>query len=142
MNLKKLKKVAQLLLVVCIMALASCSKKDKTEYFMISPESMDIQPKAKVDEDIPVYLYGSIGPNYCYKLDGIRFPYMKSDSEEGVYFVGVEIWVAKENKDFCEGTELRLEDKEFSINFEFPGTYIFFDYNKNDVELGKIEVFE
>jgi hypothetical protein len=150
MNSKKLKTAAQLLIVVCIMALASCSKGDKIEYVWIKVtdmhfENVSASGKASVDDTVSVYLSGSIGPTQCYVFDGISFPY---EFKDGVYTVVIEAWGIKENKDYCEPRESRLDDIEHKLTFRdqyeqpMPGTYIFYDHSNLNKELGRIEIIE
>ena len=131
---KKLKTIAQLSIVVCLIAFASC-KKLELRFFQITVDSMSFPDTAFCTPDsVALHLYGYIGPNDCYQFFDIHFYWLENDD------VVIEVVGEKTKNKDCGGGNSLL-DHTFYLTFKYPGKYTFYDINKSDVELGRIVVF-
>ena len=129
MKSKKLKTVAQLLIVVCIIAFASC-KKEKEKPFDITIDDIEIifeSAIARADDTIKFRLLGYIGPNQCYKLieEGILF-YRDRGNEFDYIFEALGIYEENKNGMPCDPKESLLDYMIVIYPDQFkPGEYIF-----------------
>ena len=147
MKSKKLKTVAQLLIVVCLIAFASCKKFKTEKPFIITIDYIEITfdgavPRIDREDSISIRLHGVIGPDQCHKLYG--FPLLYEDQKypnTNRYIIEVYgIYEENENGNPCTLKESIL-DYEMVIFPETPGTYTFYDYNKPEEELGSVVVY-
>jgi len=133
MKSKNLKTAAQLL-IVCLIAFAAC-KKEKSDYFRITVNSISAPAIGRcVPDSIPIRLHGYIGPNKCHVF------------EEALFVLGAQNNIiidayGKKVGGTCGSEESFLDDVVY-IFISNPGIYTFYDYNKPDIELGKIEVIK
>ena len=126
MNLKKLKTAAQLFVVVCIIAFASCKKEQREKPFDIKIDRIEIWHEsavARADDTIKIRLYGYIGPNKCYKL--YYDPLFYQEGNTNNYRIeAFGIYEANENGTPCNPVESLLDHELifFPKAFE-PGWY-------------------
>jgi len=167
---KKIKTIAQLLTVVCLVAFAlstnSCKKLPKEEYFRIKIDSITYEgvtldgfiytPTAvRVDDSVVIRLHGYIGPNQCYVFDPekdivLYFPSFP-ESKKGIF----EIFGKKIDNDTCIRGEESILNHVIILVFKeedpedpdvgtttYPGVYTFYDYIDPDIKLLEITVRE
>ena len=134
MDFKKLKTVAQLLIVVGLIAFAAC-KKTEYPYFSITIDRITMPDKVHVMDSFKIHLYGYIGPTQCYVFDGVNFLTVETRAPNEIFLEAV----GKQNTKDCGGGESLLDD-EIVAWFKELGEFIFYDINKPDVELGRIVV--
>ena len=161
MKSKKIKTVAQLLIVVCLVAFAlstnSCNKKDKREIFRIKLDSITFEgvrdgygftykpATITVEDSIVIRLYGKIGPNQCYVLD--RDPPVYFDSIDASKIICEPegrkiddgICMYKEGESFLDHIVI-IVFKDPYTDEPLPGVYAFYDYTDPDTKLLEIEV--
>ena len=146
---KKIKTVVQLLIIVGIVAFASCKKTSKTEYFRIAVDSMSIQGIVHLDDSVSVFLYGYIGPTQCHVFANDKLFLPTKTISESEYKVTIEAFGTQVDG-FCGpdssffSHEIKLyfteEQQENGMSSFGRGVYSFYDYFKPDVLLGKIEI--
>ena len=143
MKSKKIKTVAQLLIVVCLVAFASC-KKTEQKYFRITVDRISVPDIARCEPDsIGIQLFGYIGPNKCHVFD-YAIVYRKSENKnniDGYYSLIIEAYGEKINDGICREEDSLLDEIIYIfIPEEDKGEYTLYDYHAPDIELGKIEV--
>jgi len=134
MYFKKLKTAAQLMIVVCVIAFASC-KKTEYLYFSIIIDKISIPDTVHISDSFNVHLYGYIGPTKCYVFEGANFLTIDTRAQNEIFIEAI----GKQNTKDCGGGDSILDD-EIVVWFKELGEFIFYDINKQDVELGRIVV--
>jgi len=129
MKTEKLKTAAQLLIIVCIIAFASC-KKDKEKPFDIMIDDIEIifeSAVARADDTIKFRLLGYIGPNQCYKLVEERTLFYPDPKGTEFDYIFEVFGIYEENKGMpCEVRESLLDCMIVIYPNQFePGEYIF-----------------
>ena len=156
MNSKKFKTVAHLLIVVCLVAFASCNKKDKRDFFRIKIDSITFEgvkidsevidvARVYVDDEVVIKLHGYIGPNKCYVHAEPPAIYVDFNANR----ISFDARGEKINTDTCIWGEESFLDYEVILIFKDPdtsqprpGVWTFYDFNNPDVQLLEIEVRE
>ena len=156
---KKIKQVAQLLIVVClgvIVFVASCNKTEKSNTFPIMIESIEIwydgaqvhlsYPEEGIYDTVFVRLQGYIGPNECHELYDYPILYTQSGTKNKHIIEAWGIQTKPKDGSGCIPNESRLNHvlKIFFTENEGAGEHIFYTENKSGdlVELDRVEVFE
>jgi len=134
MNSKKLKTAAQLFIVVCIIAFASCTKPPKIDWFEITINDMQILVDDEVvdfiriekTDSFSIRIFGIIGPNDCYKLHSVY-----ATLEELNVYVIQAIGIYEENKNGipCDPVEALL-NHELRAALRDENGKILFDSNE------------
>ena len=146
---KKIKTVAQLLIVVCLVVFASCKKTKSIELLDIVIDNMEIKGVTLdgdlsdvkynivyVGDSVVIGFNGTIGPTKCYVL----YDFILSRPFEPTE-IFVEAWGTIEDRDGCK-LEESLLNHTITVVFEAQGTYNFYDHNQSDKKLGEIIVKE
>ena len=110
MKSENLKTVAQLL-VVCLIAFASC-KKVEQKYFRITVDSIELPDIARCEPDsIGIRIFGYIGPNKCYIFNDYGV-YRKSQIKDnvGYYSLIIEVYGEKINDGVCREEDSLLDE--------------------------------
>ena len=134
MYFKKLKTAAQLIIVVFIIAFASC-KKTEHPYFLTTINKITMPDTVHVLDSFKIRLYSHIGPSRCYVLGEVNFYWIDT---EGPYKIFITAFVKNNGNDCGKGES--FVDDEIDYYFDIPGKYTFYDLNKKNVELGRIVV--
>ena len=153
MKTKKLRTIAQLLIIVGIVTFAACNKKNKTEYFKITVDEVtfegvtldgfrNIPAAIHVGDSIVLRLHGKIGPNQCYvfKDNDVVLSFGSNDAKKII----VDARGKQIDDGICDKKQGEaILDYELIIVIEEkdgPGVYTFYNENDPNTKVGEIIV--